>query len=247
MASLTVRHIPVLLVATSTTFGGAAAIPFPAWAIRAFGLPERFEQAPMAQSCFTLASTRTSCLGILIYIFMARGQYDVIDTILALVGFYLGVVDAWICWKEKVPKMAVFRIVSSFCVGAWGLLGMTQVSLSVRSCIRCWKADTDKGMMRSQALSLECNCRLRCSSNSLEWRQALGDTLHREFLVRRVSGLDALVQYIVSLEASMDSWSLSDPSHTTFTDPRAFLDASAALRSIPPDSVPLKYADMVAT
>jgi hypothetical protein len=126
MSSFTLRHIPVLLIATSTTFGGAAALPYPVWAIRAFGFPERIVQAPIAHSSFTLSSMRTSCMGLMLYTFMWRGQYEVVDTMLTIMGFYLGVVDAWLCWREGVPRKAVFRLVSSFCVGLWGAVGMTK-------------------------------------------------------------------------------------------------------------------------
>ena len=69
---------------------------------------------------------RTSCMGLMLFTFMYKGEYEVVDTMLAIMGFYLGVVDAWLCWREGVPRKAVFRLVSSFVVGGWGWAGMTR-------------------------------------------------------------------------------------------------------------------------
>jgi len=51
------------------------------------------------------------------------------DRILLIVGSVCGAVDSWVCWKEGMPRKAVFRFVSSGIVAGLGAVGMTQVSL----------------------------------------------------------------------------------------------------------------------
>ena len=50
---------------------------------------------------------------------------DVVDTFLAVTGGYAGLVDSYVVWREGSPSKAVFRLISSWAIAAWGVFGMT--------------------------------------------------------------------------------------------------------------------------
>ncbi|KXH65714.1 hypothetical protein CSAL01_03224 [Colletotrichum salicis] len=117
MSSLNPRQILPLFVATTTTFGGLFALFNPAGSIKAFGLPHRIASSPIAHATFSLASARTSVIGLLIYTFYVRGDFGAIDTVLLTSGLYCGIVDGYVCYKEGEPGKALFRVLSSWAVG----------------------------------------------------------------------------------------------------------------------------------
>lgn len=96
----------------------------PAGAIRAFGLSERFATSAEAQACFTVYGSRMTMIGVAMWIFYLRGDFEAVNTILALVGGYCSAVDAYICWREGIPGKAVFRGTAGLLVGGWGMLGL---------------------------------------------------------------------------------------------------------------------------
>ena len=118
------RRVPVLLLASSITFGGF--IPFwdAEYAIRLFGLPGRIAVSPTAQSVMILSSARISAIGMAIFIFMYQRKYAAVDTMLSVIG-YIGLVDGYVCWMEGVPNKAVFRCAASLLAAAWGWFGLT--------------------------------------------------------------------------------------------------------------------------
>lgn len=122
------RHIPALIL-ISVMCGGIRGIFNAPAAMREFGLPDRIASSPTAQSPFMLCSARTTLIGTILFAFYMRGDYSAVDTILILVGGYLGIVDAWVCWKEGMRQKAVFWGLSCMAIAAWGWFGMTEVGL----------------------------------------------------------------------------------------------------------------------
>lgn len=106
--------------------GIGAVLPLwnPERAIRMFGFPERIATSQPAQACFAVYGARATCLGMAIWVFYLQGKLQAVDTILALQSYVMAV-DTYVCWKEGVPKKAVFRAVTGILVGGWGLLGLT--------------------------------------------------------------------------------------------------------------------------
>ncbi|KAF1980347.1 hypothetical protein BU23DRAFT_522398 [Bimuria novae-zelandiae CBS 107.79] len=120
------HHLPALFIITTTTLGSAAALLNTPWCMREFGLPERLVRSREAQSVFLLNNGRTFTIGVLLAVFYLRGEYEVVDTILAAVGGILGVTDAVVVWKEGMKRMAVFRLGMSWTLAGWGWCGGTE-------------------------------------------------------------------------------------------------------------------------
>lgn len=72
-----------------------------------------------------LSSARISTIGAIILALYFRGRLEEVDTVMALLGFYVGAVDACVCYREGVPGKAVFRGLSGGLIGVWGALGLT--------------------------------------------------------------------------------------------------------------------------
>lgn len=119
------RHIPALFIATTTTFGGMWPLFDARGAMLEFGFPARIANTPACAPVMVMGTVRTSIIGMLLYIFYARNQLDVVDTILAVTGAYAGVIDSYLVWREGKPGKAVFRLVSSLLISAWGIAGWT--------------------------------------------------------------------------------------------------------------------------
>ncbi|KAH6879456.1 hypothetical protein B0T10DRAFT_496474 [Thelonectria olida] len=117
-------HIPPLFVATTFTLGGLLPLWKPVRAIREFGLPDRIATCREAQTCFAVYGSRMSMFGIAIYTFYLRGEVSALDTILAILPV-AGVVDGYLCWREGVPGVGLFRFVSSLVLGGYGYFGLT--------------------------------------------------------------------------------------------------------------------------
>ncbi|KAK1623379.1 hypothetical protein BDP81DRAFT_439426 [Colletotrichum phormii] len=111
-------HLFPLFVAIAHTIGGI--VPFVAKdaGLRSFGLPERFAESTIAQSCFILDGARLSVLGTVQLIMYLRGDYAAVDIIMALL-VYVGLVDGYVCWREGELGSAVFRATSGMVIGAW--------------------------------------------------------------------------------------------------------------------------------
>lgn len=117
-------HVPPLLVATALTFGGL--IPFfnAEYAILEFGLPSRVAISKPAQSIMIVSSARITAIGLALFTFYFRGQFEAVDIILFILG-YVGLVDGYVCWLENVPRKALFRTLSGVAIATWGWFGLT--------------------------------------------------------------------------------------------------------------------------
>ncbi|KAI1818713.1 hypothetical protein GGS20DRAFT_526594 [Poronia punctata] len=121
------RHIPGLFVASTMTFGGAWGFVDTRACMLAFGLPARIASATAASHpVFLINNARTTVIGLLTFLFYSRGQLDAVDSIMAVTGAYCGLVDSYVVWKEGSPGKAIFRLVSSGLISAWGFWGCTK-------------------------------------------------------------------------------------------------------------------------
>lgn len=121
----TPRHIPALIAGTTMAFGGMWPILNARAAMLEFGLPARIADVPAARPVMVIGTVRTTCLGALMLYFYARGQWDVLDTFMAVTGTYAGLVDSWVLWREGQSRQAAFRLISSGLFSACGFAGLT--------------------------------------------------------------------------------------------------------------------------
>ncbi|KAK3314972.1 hypothetical protein B0H66DRAFT_328836 [Apodospora peruviana] len=125
LSNFHITHIPALLAATTTTLGGLWPIFSPQSSMLEFGFPAHIATSPAAHPVMVSASARTTVLGLLTWMYYLGGQYEVVDTILAVFGFYAGVVDGIVVWKTGNRGKAVFRVVGSGVIGVCGAVGLT--------------------------------------------------------------------------------------------------------------------------
>ncbi|PVI00098.1 hypothetical protein DM02DRAFT_593351 [Periconia macrospinosa] len=123
--NFTLAHIPTLFVATATTFGGLMPFFNAQSAIEEFGLPKRIAISKEAQSVMILSSARITALGACMFAFYFSGKFSEVDTVMVIMGAYVGSVDAYVCWKEEVTGKAIFRGLSGAVIAAWGWFGLT--------------------------------------------------------------------------------------------------------------------------
>jgi hypothetical protein len=121
----TARHIPTLFVGIATTFGGLMPFFNARYAIEEFGLPKRIAVSKEAQSIMILSSARVTAVGASILVFYFQEKLREVDTVMLILGSYVGAVDGYVCWKEGVPGKAVFRAGSGLAIALWGWFGMT--------------------------------------------------------------------------------------------------------------------------
>jgi len=95
------------------------------YAIEELGLPKRIAVSKEAHPIMILSSARLTALGALMFVFYFQDKLPEVDTIMIVMGGYLGAVDGYVCWCEGVPNKAVFRSVSGLLIAAWGWFGMT--------------------------------------------------------------------------------------------------------------------------
>ncbi|KAK2736780.1 hypothetical protein FQN57_000552 [Myotisia sp. PD_48] len=119
------RHLPPLLVATATTFGGLMPYFNAESAILEFGLPQRIAISKPAQAIMITSSARITTIGLVLFTFYFQNKLAEVDTVLSLLG-YIGLADGYVCWREGVPKKAAFRAVSGLLIAAWGWFGLSQ-------------------------------------------------------------------------------------------------------------------------
>ncbi|POS72637.1 hypothetical protein DHEL01_v208965 [Diaporthe helianthi] len=119
------RHIPGLIVATTMTFGGMWTFFNARAALLEFGFPARIAHVPEAAPVTIVGQARTTIIGVLVFIFYSRNQLDLVDLVMAVTGTYAGLVDSYIVWREGKPRKALFRLISSGLLAAWGWAGWT--------------------------------------------------------------------------------------------------------------------------
>ncbi|KAF2849967.1 hypothetical protein T440DRAFT_121069 [Plenodomus tracheiphilus IPT5] len=118
-------HLPTLFVASALTFGGMVPLYNAEFAIREMGIPQRIASSKEAQTIMILSMGRTTTIGLALGTFYLQGKYEVVDTLLLLLGGYLGAIDAYVCWKEGVPGKAWFRGLSGVVIATCGWCGIT--------------------------------------------------------------------------------------------------------------------------
>lgn len=119
------RHMPALFAALTTSIGGFWPLFSPAGALLEFGFPARVANAPAAHPVMMVNGARTTVLGVIMFVLYFRGMLEECDILLTLMGGYLGLVDSYVCWRQGNPGKAVFRLVTSLGLGAWGFFGQT--------------------------------------------------------------------------------------------------------------------------
>lgn len=124
-ADFSLAHLPALFVGTAMTFGGLLPLLRPSRATSEFGFPDRIANAPVAWPVMKAYGTRTTIIGLIVYTLYFQKRYTEVDTVVAIVGFYAGLVDAYIVGQEGKRAYALFRLVSSWALGACGYLGLT--------------------------------------------------------------------------------------------------------------------------
>lgn len=107
------------------TFGGMWPAFNASGAMREFGFPARIADAPAAAPVMVIGQARGTVIGLLVFLFYSRNQLDLVDDVTAVTAAYCAVVDAYVVWKEGERRNAVFRLVSSGMLAAWGYAGMT--------------------------------------------------------------------------------------------------------------------------
>ncbi|GKU04322.1 efflux pump antibiotic resistance [Fusarium langsethiae] len=117
-------HIPALFIGTAFSLGGLLPFRSPARAMREYGLPEGIARSETAHTAFAIYGSRVSAYGLAIWLFYARRQYDVVDTLMSLL-FWWGAADLWICLKAGAPSTGVWRFTSSVLIAGWGYMGAT--------------------------------------------------------------------------------------------------------------------------
>lgn len=68
---------------------------------------------------------RSSTLGLLLLVLCAQKNYIAVDTTMAVMGTYTGLVDVVIIWRYGVKRTAVERFFSIVPIIFWGFAGMT--------------------------------------------------------------------------------------------------------------------------
>jgi hypothetical protein len=125
LADFSLRHIPALIVASTTTFGGIWPMFNASAAMLEFGFPRTIAETPAAAPVMVNGQARTTILGLLTFIFYFQGKYAEVDTLMVVFGGYAGVVDAFLVWRHGNPGKAVFRIVASWAIAACGVARLT--------------------------------------------------------------------------------------------------------------------------
>lgn len=129
MASFSPRHIPALVIATSTSLGGLWPMLSPRAAMLEFGFPRKIAETPAAAPVMVIGQARNTVLGLLTFLFYYQGKYAEIDNLMVILAGYVGVVDCIQLWKVGEPKRGLFRLVISWVFVASGVVGLTASTL----------------------------------------------------------------------------------------------------------------------
>ncbi|KAL2284701.1 hypothetical protein FJTKL_08785 [Diaporthe vaccinii] len=119
-------HLLPLAVATAHAVGGLVSPLVDAeGAILMFGLPQPIAESPAAQIVFPSGSIRTSAFGVLVWVFYLQRKLDEVDTVNLVMGIWLGLADAYVCWMAGVPSQATFKATAGLLIAGWGAAGLT--------------------------------------------------------------------------------------------------------------------------
>jgi hypothetical protein len=93
---------------------------YPEVATREMGSPPRIHASQPAQPIVTLDMARTTTVGPALWTFHTQGKFDDVDTLLVMLGVWVGVVDAGVCWEGEVPRETVIRGASGAGIAGMG-------------------------------------------------------------------------------------------------------------------------------
>ena len=121
---IALHQVPGLLVAATQVFGGQASLFNPRWCISEYGLPDRIADSAAAQTIMIVSGGRTSTIGIIMFVFHIQQKYEEFDTVLAILGAYVGLIDGYVAWIEGFPQKTAFRLTAGLLIAMWGGFGM---------------------------------------------------------------------------------------------------------------------------
>ena len=124
-AQFSPRDIPPLIVASGTCFTGLWPLWNPKSSMLTFGFPTHLAETPATHPVMVCCQVLTTILGMVIFAFYSQRKLAEIDTVMAIMGIYAGLVDSHIFHREGNPNKAAFRLVVGLSIGAWGYFGMT--------------------------------------------------------------------------------------------------------------------------
>ncbi|KAK3299771.1 uncharacterized protein B0H64DRAFT_313971 [Chaetomium fimeti] len=117
-------HIPALFVASAMTFGGFWPFFDARAATAEMGLPRRFSDAHESRTIFQLCAGRTTALGLILFTLYFQHKLAEVDTVMVILGGYVGAVDGYVFWREGCRGKAVQRAVSGFVIAVCGWYGL---------------------------------------------------------------------------------------------------------------------------
>lgn len=65
-----------------------------------------------------IASSRISTVGMMIFALYGQENLAAVDTVLAVMGLCVGVMDGYLCWREGRPRTGMLRSACAFVVAA---------------------------------------------------------------------------------------------------------------------------------
>lgn len=119
------RGIVPLVIAMTSLWDAFAVVLDPRGAMQDFGFPAWIANTPACYPVFVMTTVRMEVIGVLLFTFYAREQLEVVDTILAVTGLYLGAMDSLLLWRAHRSRQAFRHILICFTMAIWGLAGCT--------------------------------------------------------------------------------------------------------------------------
>jgi hypothetical protein len=119
------RDIPPLIVAFGTCYTGLRALWNAPSTMLTFGFSPRVVAIPETHPVMVCCQVRTTILGMVIFAFYFQEKFHEIDTVMAIMGTYAGLVDSYVFTNDGAPGKAVFRLAVGLLIGTWGWAGMT--------------------------------------------------------------------------------------------------------------------------
>lgn len=92
------NHLPGLFVAFTQTFGGPPSFFIPKWCIQAYGLPDNIASSQPAQIMMVVSSARMTAIGLALFVFHFRGDYEAVDVLLLCLGGYVSLLFLFLGW-----------------------------------------------------------------------------------------------------------------------------------------------------
>lgn len=90
-----------------------------------WGMTTKISSSNEARAVWYGHTIRSSTLGLLVLILYAQKNYTAVDTTMAVMGTYTGLVDVIVICRYGVQRTAVERFLSILPIIFWGFAGMT--------------------------------------------------------------------------------------------------------------------------